>query len=106
MSTSDSPPQHASSDTRTTTTRENYDAITECRNIEISKFYPNTIEILPKYYRNITLKSTRRTDHDLDHLDPNLPLRNVMQDPSSAYPTQETCPTITQIIRLPPANMR
>ena len=31
-------------------------------------------------------------DRDLDHLDPNLPLLDVVQDPYSTDPTQETCP--------------
>ena len=35
---------------------------------------------------------TRRTDHDLDHLESNLPLREVVQDLYSTDPTQETRP--------------
>ena len=37
--------------------------------------------------------STPRTDHDLlvDHLDPNLPLLDVVQDLCSTDPTPEIC---------------
>ena len=34
----------------------------------------------------------RRTDHDLDLLDPSLPLRHVVQDMRGADPTRERCP--------------
>ena len=36
---------------------------------------------------------TDQIDHDLDHLDINLPLWDVVQDLHSTDPTQETCPT-------------
>ena len=36
--------------------------------------------------------STRQTDPDLDHPDPNLPLIDYVRDLYSTDPTQETCP--------------
>ena len=33
---------------------------------------------------------THRTDHDLDHLDPNLPFRDLVQDLYGTAPTLET----------------
>ena len=35
---------------------------------------------------------TRRTDDDLDHLDPSLPLWDAVQDLYSTDPTEEPCP--------------
>ena len=51
------------------------------------------------------LPRTDQTDHDLDHLDPNLPLSEVVQDMCSTNPTQETCPRCMQVIRLLPGNI-
>ena len=47
-------------------------------------------------------------DHDLDHLDPNLPLWEVVQDLHSTDQTQETRPTVRsscRLLRLPPGSM-
>ena len=38
-----------------------------------------------------TKDRTHRTYHDLDHLRPELPLREAVQDPCSIDPTQEAC---------------
>ena len=37
------------------------------------------------------IATAHRTDDDLDHLDPGLPLRNVVQDPYSIDSTHEMC---------------
>ena len=38
-------------------------------------------------------------------LDPNLPIRNVVQDPSRTHPTQETCPRSCRLHSITPGNM-
>ena len=45
----------------------------------------------------------RRTDHDLDHLVPNMPLRDVVQDLYSTDPTQEACPRSCRLYGSHPA---
>ena len=65
-----------------------------------------TAPILHSHYNEARgQQCTRRTDHDLDHLDPNRPLYDVVWDLCSTDPTQETCPIDHQVQRLPPGNM-
>ena len=46
-------------------------------------------------------------DQDLDHVDPSVTLWDVVQDLlCSTSPTQETCPRLVQMVRLPRGNMR
>ena len=54
-------------------------------------FFPLFIFLFVGFRKCFTPRTdqTDQTDHDLDHLDPNLPLWDVVQDLYSTEPTQE-----------------
>ena len=72
--------------------------------VYMSKWLENTCPGFDKMVGKYLSRRTDHIDHDLDHLYPNLPLWDVVQDLYSADPTPEACPKSSGLFRSTPGN--